>query len=110
VATSVSAAAPLLAGLLITAWGSPAAIMAFAASVVGSAVAATVSRGIRSMQPLPEVGELAIVGHRGSLAILRALITDETIPDAFAAGLALGCAIALVALGSASEAWPRANR
>jgi len=64
----------------------------------------------RSMQPLPEVGELAIVGHRGSLAILRALITDETIPDAFAAGLALGCAIALVALGSASEAWPRATR
>ena len=58
----------------------------------------------RSMQPLSDAGELAIVGHRGSLAILRALITGETITDAFAVGLALGSAVALVAPGSASEA------
>ncbi len=64
----------------------------------------------RSLQPLPDVGELAVVGHRGSLAILRALITGETIPDAFAAGLGLGSAVALVASGSASEAWPRSPR
>jgi hypothetical protein len=52
VATSVAAAAPLLAGVMITTWGSPAAILVFAAAVAGAAVAATVSRGIRSMQPL----------------------------------------------------------
>jgi hypothetical protein len=54
-ATSVSAAAPLIAGVLIAAWGSPAAILVFAATVGGSAVAATVSKGIRSMQPVPEL-------------------------------------------------------
>jgi broad specificity phosphatase PhoE len=64
----------------------------------------------RSMQPLSDVGDLAIVGHRGSLAILRALITGETIPDAFAAGLTLGSAVALVARDSARAAWPRAPR
>jgi hypothetical protein len=51
VATSVSAAAPLIAGVLIAAWGSPAAVLVFAAAVGGSAIAATVSRGIRSMEP-----------------------------------------------------------
>jgi MFS family permease len=55
VATSVSAAAPLLAGVLIAAWGSPVAILVFAAAVGGSAIAATVSRGIRSMEPVVEV-------------------------------------------------------
>lgn len=50
VATSVSAAAPLLAGALITLWGSPASIMVFAATVGGAAVAATKSRGIRAMR------------------------------------------------------------
>jgi hypothetical protein len=55
VATSVSAAAPLLAGVLIAAWGSPVAVLAFAVAVGGSAVAATVSRGIRSMEPVPEM-------------------------------------------------------
>lgn len=54
VATSVASAAPLLAGLMITSWGGPAAILVFACAVAGSAVAATVSRGIRSMQPAPE--------------------------------------------------------
>jgi hypothetical protein len=55
VATSVSAAAPLIAGVLIAAWGSPAAVLAFAATVGGSAVAATMSRGIRSMEPITEL-------------------------------------------------------
>lgn len=73
-------------------------------------VARRVAAFWRSLQPLPDVGELAVVGHRGSLAILRALITGETVPDAFAAGLGLGSAVALVAPGSASEAWPRSPR
>ncbi len=51
VATSVSAAAPLLAGALITAIRSPATILVFSAVVAGSAVAATFSRGIRAMDP-----------------------------------------------------------
>jgi hypothetical protein len=55
VATSVASAAPLLAGLMITAWGSPASVLVFAAAVAGSAVAATVSRGLRSMRPVPEL-------------------------------------------------------
>jgi hypothetical protein len=54
VATSVASTAPLLAGLMITAWGSTVAVLMFAAAVAGSAVAATVSRGIRSMQPVQE--------------------------------------------------------
>jgi hypothetical protein len=55
VATSVSSAAPLLAGVMITTWGSPAAILAFAAAAAGSAVAATVSPGIRSMRGVPKL-------------------------------------------------------
>jgi predicted MFS family arabinose efflux permease len=55
VATSVASAAPLLAGSMITAWGSPAAVLVFAACVAGSAVAASVSRGIRSMRVVEEV-------------------------------------------------------
>jgi hypothetical protein len=55
VATSVAAAAPLLAGTLITAWGSAVSILFCAAAVAGSAVAATVSRGIRSMHPVEEL-------------------------------------------------------
>jgi len=54
VATSVSAAAPLLAGVLIAEWGSQAAILAFAVAVGGAAIAATTSRGIRSMKPAAE--------------------------------------------------------
>jgi hypothetical protein len=53
VATSVSAAAPLLAGALITLIRSPATILVFSAVVAGSAVAATCSRGIRAMDPAP---------------------------------------------------------
>ena len=54
VATSVSAAAPLLAGVLIAAWSSPVAILVFSAAVGGSALAASASRGIRSMEPVPK--------------------------------------------------------
>jgi MFS family permease len=53
VATSAAAVAPLLAGVLIAAFGSPVAILAFSAAVGGSAIAATLSRGIRSMEPAP---------------------------------------------------------
>jgi MFS family permease len=55
VATSVASAAPLAAGTLITAWGGSATVLVFAACVGGSAVAASVSRGIRSMRPVPEL-------------------------------------------------------
>ncbi|HEY7273776.1 MAG TPA: MFS transporter [Actinoplanes sp.] len=55
VATSVSAAAPLIAGVLIATLGGPAAVLLFAAAVAGSAIAATVSRGIRSMDPMPDL-------------------------------------------------------
>jgi MFS family permease len=54
VATSVASAAPLLAGVMITAWGSPVSVLVFAAAVAGAAVAATVSRGISFMEPVPE--------------------------------------------------------
>ena len=52
VATSVSAAAPLLAGALITVGSPPVSVLVFAATVAGAAVAATTSRGIRSLQPV----------------------------------------------------------
>ncbi len=42
-------------------------------------------------------GEVAIVAHAGSLAVLRSIITGETLSDAFAARLELGGAVALVA-------------
>jgi broad specificity phosphatase PhoE len=48
-----------------------------------------------SVQPLPERGEIAIVGHHGSLAVLRATITSESVSDAFATRLGLACAVAL---------------
>ena len=54
VATSAAAVAPLLAGVLIAAFGSPVAILVFSAAVGGSAIAATLSRGIRSMEPAPQ--------------------------------------------------------
>jgi MFS family permease len=53
-ATSVAALAPLLAGVLIAVFNSPVAILVFSATVGGSAIAATVSRGIRSMEPAPD--------------------------------------------------------
>jgi Transmembrane secretion effector len=55
VATSVSTAAPLIAGVLIATLGGTAAVLLFAAAVAGSAIAATVSRGIRSMEPVPKL-------------------------------------------------------
>jgi len=51
VATSASAVAPLLAGVLIAAFNCPVAVLVFSAVVGCSAVAASVSRGIRSMEP-----------------------------------------------------------
>jgi MFS family permease len=54
VATSVQAVAPLLSGLLIASWGSPAAIVLLGASVGVAALAATLSRGIRTMQREPD--------------------------------------------------------
>ncbi|GAA3349009.1 MFS transporter [Amorphoplanes nipponensis] len=53
VATSVAAAAPLLAGALITLWNPPMSVLAFAATVGGAAVAATTSSGIREVRPAP---------------------------------------------------------
>jgi broad specificity phosphatase PhoE len=43
-------------------------------------------------------GEIAIVAHAGSLAVLRSIITGETLSDAFAARLELGGAVALFAI------------
>lgn len=52
----------------------------------------------RSLRPFGgDGGELAIVGHAGSLAVLRSIITGETLSDAFAARLELGGAVALLA-------------
>lgn len=50
-----------------------------------------------SLRPLPPVGEIAIVAHRGSLAVLQSLIAGSTIAEAFASGLELGAAVALIA-------------
>jgi broad specificity phosphatase PhoE len=48
-----------------------------------------------SFRPLPRDGEIAVVGHHGSLAVLRSLITGERIGDAFAHRLELGGALYL---------------
>ena len=55
VATSVSSAAPLLAGVLITTFSGPVSVLVFAAAVACAAVAATMSRGIRSMSGVEEL-------------------------------------------------------
>jgi hypothetical protein len=47
VAMSMAAAAPIAAGVLLAAWSPTVAILVFAATVAGSALAATFSRGIR---------------------------------------------------------------
>jgi broad specificity phosphatase PhoE len=47
-----------------------------------------------SLAPLPHTGDVAIVAHRGSLAVLHALITGSTISEAFAFGLEPGTAVA----------------
>jgi MFS family permease len=54
-AMSLSSVAALLGGLLVHTWGGPAAILAFAAIITPSAVAATVSKGMRKMRPLSEI-------------------------------------------------------
>ena len=54
-AMSASAAAPILAGSIVTAWGAPTAVLFFAATVAISALAATFARGLRKIQPLEEV-------------------------------------------------------
>lgn len=48
-----------------------------------------------SLLPLPQSGEIAVVGHGGSLAILSAVITGGSIQDSFAARLDLGGAAAV---------------
>jgi broad specificity phosphatase PhoE len=48
-----------------------------------------------SMQPLPAQGEIAFVGHQGSLAVLRAAITGDSVSNAFATRLELAGAVAL---------------
>jgi broad specificity phosphatase PhoE len=48
-----------------------------------------------SLQPLPVRGEVAVVAHRGSLAVLRALITGEAVSEAFAGQLELASAVAV---------------
>jgi MFS family permease len=54
-AMSASATAPLLAGLVVTAWGSPVAIGIFAAAVAGAALTASLAAGIRDMKPIDQV-------------------------------------------------------
>ena len=49
-------------------------------------------RGIRQ----PDVGEVAVVAHRCSLAVLRALITGESIEEAFSSDLEVGDAVAVM--------------
>lgn len=54
-AMSASAAAPLLAGVAVTAWGSRVTILLFAAAVAVAALTASTADGIRTMRPLEEV-------------------------------------------------------
>ena len=49
----------------------------------------------KQSSPLPGIGEIAIVGHGGSLAALRALISHEPIEASIAARLSLGAMIGL---------------
>ena len=58
-ATSAAAAAPLLAGVLVTAFGSRVAVLVFAGSVSVAALTATFASGIRTMRPLAEVTQVA---------------------------------------------------
>jgi MFS family permease len=59
-ATSAAAAAPLLAGVFVSAWGAPRSILLFAAAVGVSALAATFGKGIRSMPPLAHAEALPV--------------------------------------------------
>ncbi len=53
----------------------------------------------------PDAGELAIVAHRCSLAVLRAMITGESIEEAFSTQLDLAQAVAVVA-----KSWGQLER
>jgi MFS family permease len=55
VAMSAAAAAPLLAGVLVTAFGSRTTVLFFAGAVSIAALAATLAPGIRTMRPIEEV-------------------------------------------------------
>ena len=50
----------------------------------------------------PETGDIAIVAHRCSLAVLRAVITGESLEEAFSMELGLAEAVAVVA-----KSWGR---
>src|ERR1700730_3862808 len=57
----------------------------------------------RLVQPLSG-GDVAIVGHRCSLAVLRACMTGESLEEAFATELEMGAALMLVARSSGPQA------
>ncbi|GIF21238.1 MFS family permease [Actinoplanes tereljensis] len=54
-AMSASATAPLLAGVVVSGWGSRAALLMFAVAVTVSALTASLAAGIRDMKPIDEV-------------------------------------------------------
>ena len=66
---------------------------AFGESV--SALERRVAAFWKERSPLPDAGEMAIVGHGGSLAALRALISNEPIATTIASRLDLGAMIGL---------------
>jgi hypothetical protein len=61
-AMSVSAAAPLLAGVFVTKWGSTVTILIFSASVVVAALTASLAAGIRTMRPIEQAATPARPG------------------------------------------------
>src|SRR5690349_17346427 len=54
-AMSAATAAPLLAGVFVTAWSAPVSIALFAAAVSVSAVTASVAPAIRDMKPIETI-------------------------------------------------------
>ena len=58
-AMSATSAAPVLAGVFVTAFGSRVAVLVFAGSVAVAALTATFAAGIRTMRPLAEVAPVA---------------------------------------------------
>lgn len=58
-----------------------------------------VGRFLESLSPLPDgQGEVAIVAHAGSLAVLRSLLSGEGLASVFATRLELGGAVAVPAI------------
>ena len=53
-AMSAAAAAPLLAGVFVTVWGSTASILLFAVVVAAAALTATLAPALRDVRPLEE--------------------------------------------------------